>query len=147
MGLSSFAYLTIPERELDDNQDMTAMQSERDSVASRERSDLSKASSSQVIPHFDLTNGKFPSKSFSVPKPPKLNGRQAVIRGIATDKNPGQCPVLVYPYQPGRHGWHVQVARASIGIGRRAYQPPNPETPWTAPLNHIIRGIYIHRSR
>jgi len=45
------------------------MESELDSVVGRERSDLSKASSSQVIPHFDLTKGKFPSKSFSVPKP------------------------------------------------------------------------------
>jgi len=71
MGQSSFAHLSIPERKLDDNQDIAAMQSELDSVASRERSDLSKASSSQVIPHFALTNGKFPSKSFSVPKPPK----------------------------------------------------------------------------
>jgi hypothetical protein len=61
--------LAIPEPEADDNQDITAMQSELDSVVSRERSDLSKASSSQVIPHFDLAKGKFPSKSFSAPKP------------------------------------------------------------------------------
>jgi len=69
MGQSSFAHLTIPERELDDNQDITAMQSKLDSVAGRERSNLSKAINSQVIPHFDLTKGKLPSKSFSVPKP------------------------------------------------------------------------------
>jgi len=69
MGQSSFAHLTIPEPELDDNQDITAMQSELDSVVGRERSDLSKAGNSQVVPHFDLTKGKFPSKSFSVPKP------------------------------------------------------------------------------
>jgi len=69
MGQSSFAHLTIPEPELDDNQDITAMQSELDSVVGRERSDLSKAGSSQVVPHFDLPKGKFPSKSFSVPKP------------------------------------------------------------------------------
>ena len=69
MGQSSSALSTIPEPELDDNQDVTAMQSELDSVVGQERSDLSKASSSQVIPHFDLTKGKFPSKSFSAPKP------------------------------------------------------------------------------
>jgi len=45
------------------------MQSELGSVVGRERSDLSKASSSQVIPHFDLIKAKFPSKSVSVPKP------------------------------------------------------------------------------
>ena len=69
MGQNSSALLTIPEPELDDNQDITAMQSELDSVVGQERSDLSKASSSQVIPHFDLTKGKFPSKSFSASKP------------------------------------------------------------------------------
>jgi len=52
-----------------DNEDVTAMQSELDSVVGRERSDLSKANSSQVIPHFDLTKGKFTSKSSSAPKP------------------------------------------------------------------------------
>jgi len=41
MGQSSFAHLTILEHELDDNQDITAVQSELDSVAGRERSDLS----------------------------------------------------------------------------------------------------------
>jgi len=60
---------TISEPELDDNQDITAMHSELDSMVGRERSDLSKASSSQVIPHFNLTKGKFPSKSFTAPKP------------------------------------------------------------------------------
>jgi len=69
MRQSSFAHLTIPEPELDDNQDISAMQYELDSVVGRERSDLSKANSSQVIPHFDLTKAKLPSKSFSVPKP------------------------------------------------------------------------------
>jgi len=69
VGQSSSALLTTPEPELDDNQDITAMQSELDSVVGRERSDLSKASSSQVIPHFDLTKSKFPSKSFTAPKP------------------------------------------------------------------------------
>jgi len=69
MGQSSFAHLTIPEPELDDNQDITSMESELDSVVGRERSDLSNANGSQVIPHFDLTKAKSPSKSFSVPKP------------------------------------------------------------------------------
>jgi hypothetical protein len=69
MGQSSSALLCIPEPEADNNQDITAMQSELDSMVSRERSDLSKASSSQVIPHFDLAKSKFPSKSFSAPKP------------------------------------------------------------------------------
>lgn len=69
VGQSSSALSTIPEPELDDNQEITAMQSELDSVVGRERSDLSKASSSQFIPHFDLSKGKLPSKSFSAPKP------------------------------------------------------------------------------
>jgi len=69
MGQSSFARLTIPERELDDKQDITTMESELDSVVGRERPDLSRASRSQVIPHFDLTKGKFPSRSCSVLKP------------------------------------------------------------------------------
>jgi len=42
MGQSSFAHLTIPERELDDNQDITVMESELDSMVGRERPDLSK---------------------------------------------------------------------------------------------------------
>lgn len=69
MGKNLPTLSAIPEPELDDNQDITAMQSELESVVGRERSDLSKASSSQVIPHFDLTKGKLPSKSFTAPKP------------------------------------------------------------------------------
>jgi len=68
VGQSSSALLTIPEPELEDNQDITAMQTELDSVVGQERSDLSKASNSQVIPHFDLTKSKFPSKPFTAPK-------------------------------------------------------------------------------
>ena len=87
MGQSSSALLTIREPELDDNQDITEMQSELDSVQGRERSDLSKASSSQVIPHFDLTKGKFPSKSFSAPKP-KSKGKPP------SKAKPSRPPVL-----------------------------------------------------
>ena len=40
MGRSSSALLTILEPELDDNQDITAMQSEPDSVVGRELGDI-----------------------------------------------------------------------------------------------------------
>ena len=59
----------IPKPELSDNRDITAVHSELDFVVSWERSDISNASSSQVVPHFDLTKGKLPSKSFTTPKP------------------------------------------------------------------------------
>jgi hypothetical protein len=69
VGQNSSALSTTPEPELHYNLDVTAMQSELDSVVDQERSDLSKASSSQVIPHFDLSKGKLPSKSFTASKP------------------------------------------------------------------------------
>jgi len=59
---------------------------------------------------------------------------------------PGQCPVPLLTKTP-RLACTRPRARISIGIGRRAYQPPNPETPWnTDGSNHITLYADLYSS-